>query len=208
MPSLTRPKTKEDSDSVGGCQITLPNEVWLNILDISGILNVTDICNLLVVNRQLRTLANAPLWIKRHGVHMPSPKHTLHHAWVHQFCHSYERDKDLLFASAGNYSTIDGVVERVERASGCDDGMLYARKSLTIEERGKEDLEAAKRTLLQEAQVLVAACHGHVVKVIEAYFLKNEYNIRFAVVMEHADSNLDVYLKHRTSRQKISQLAG
>jgi serine/threonine protein kinase len=205
MPSLTRPKTKEDSDSVGGCQITLPIEIWLYILDVSGILNITDICNLLVVNRQLREfIVNAPLWIKRYGVHMPSPKHTLHHAWVHQSCHSYERDKDLLFASAGNYSTINGVVERVKRASGCDDGMLYARKSLPIEERGDKGLEAAKRTLLQEAQVLVAARHGHVVKLIEAYFLKGEYDdIRFSIVMECADANLDVYL---TSR-KISQFA-
>ncbi|KFY96882.1 hypothetical protein V498_02393 [Pseudogymnoascus sp. VKM F-4517 (FW-2822)] len=208
MPSLTRPKTKEDSGSVGGCQITLPNEIWLEILDISGILNVTDICNVLRVNRQLRDLlVNAPLWIKRYGAPMPSHNHTLHHAWVHQFCHSYERDKDLLFASAGNYSVIGGAVERVERASGYKDGMLYVRKSLPIKEWDGAGIEAAKRTLLQEAQVLVAARHGHVVKVIETYFLKDEYYVRFSIVMEHADANLDVYLKHRTSRQKISQLA-
>ncbi|KFZ04544.1 hypothetical protein V502_10070 [Pseudogymnoascus sp. VKM F-4520 (FW-2644)] len=139
---------------------------------------------------------------------MPSHNHTLHHAWVHQFCHSYERDKDLLFASAGNYSVIGGAVERVERASGCNDGMWYARKSLPIKEWGDAGIEAAKRTLLQEAQVLVAARHGHVVKVIETYFLKNEYDIRFAIVMEHADANLDVYLKHRTTLQKVSQLTG
>ena len=209
MPSLTRPKPKDNSDSVRGCQITLPIEIWLYILDISGILNITDICNLLVVNHQLREcIVDAPLWIKRYGVPMQSHNHTLHHAWVHQFCHSYERDKDLLFASAGNYSVIGGAVERVERASGCNDGMLYARKSLPIKEWGDAGIEEAKRALLQEAQVLVAARHGHVVKVIETYFLKDEYYIRFSIVMEHAGTNLDVYLKHRTSRQKISQLAG
>ncbi|KFY69395.1 hypothetical protein V496_00280 [Pseudogymnoascus sp. VKM F-4515 (FW-2607)] len=187
MPSLTRPKSKEDSDSVGGCQINLPVEVWLDILDIS---------------------VNASLWITRYGVPMPSHNHTLHHAWVHQFCHSYEKDKDLLFASARNDSVISGAVESVERASGCNDGMLYARKSIPIKEWDDAGIEAAKRTLLQEAQVLVAARHGHVVKVIEKYFLNDEYCTRFSVVMEHADANLDVYLKHRTSRQKISQLAG
>ncbi|KFX85849.1 hypothetical protein O988_09875 [Pseudogymnoascus sp. VKM F-3808] len=209
MPSLTRPRPKDNSDSVGGCQITLPIDIWLYIFDVSGILNITDICNILVVNRQLRDwTVNAPLWIKRYGVPERSHKHTLHHAWVHQPCHSYERDKDLLFMSAGNYSLIGGAVEKVKRASGCNDGMLYARKSLPIKEWHDAGIEAAKRTLIQEAQVLVAARHGHVVKVIETYFLTVEHDIRFSIVMEYAGANLDVYLKHRTSHQKISQLAG
>ncbi|OBT94395.1 hypothetical protein VE01_07774 [Pseudogymnoascus verrucosus] len=53
--------------------------------------------------------------------------------------------------------------------------MLYAPKSIPIKEWDDAGIEAAKRTILQEAQVLVAARHGHVVKVIEKYFPNDEH---------------------------------
>lgn len=129
------------------------------------------------------------------------PKDLVHHV--------YTRDEDLPFTHDGNDAFIANSrnVDRVKRTSGSDEGLLYARKTLTIDERGKED-PVAKRKLLEEAKTLLQARHGHVVKLIETYFFVCEHYTRFAIVMERADANLDVYLTHRTSLKKISQLAG
>lgn len=123
--------------------------------------------------------------------------------------HVYTRDEDLPFTHDGNYALIGNNVDRVKRTSGSNEGLLYARKTLAIDERGKEDPVAAKRKLLEEAKTLFQARHGHVVKLIETYFFVREHYTCFAIVMERADANLDVYLRHRTSRKKItSQLPG
>ncbi|OBT96876.1 hypothetical protein VE01_05529 [Pseudogymnoascus verrucosus] len=129
------------------------------------------------------------------------PKDLVHHV--------YTRDEDLPFTHDGNDAFIANSrnVDRVKRTSGSDGGLLYARKTLTIDERGKEG-PVAKRKLLEEAKTLLQARHGHVVKLIETYFFVSEHYTRFAIVMERADANLDVYLTHRTSLKKISQLAG
>ena len=122
--------------------------------------------------------------------------------------HVYTRDEDLPFTHDGNYALIGANVDRVRRTSGSDEGLLYARKTLTIDARGKEDPVAAKHKLVEEAKTLFQARHGHVVKLIETYFFVREHYTCFAIVMERADADLDIYLRHRTSLKKISQLAG
>jgi ankyrin repeat protein len=122
--------------------------------------------------------------------------------------HVYTRDEDLPFKPDGNDAFIGPNVERVKRTYGSGEGLLYARKTLTIDERGKEDPVAAKRKLLEEAKALLQARHNHVVNLIETYFFVREQYTRFAIIMERADANLEIYLTHRTSLKKISQLAG
>jgi serine/threonine protein kinase len=114
--------------------------------------------------------------------------------------HVYKDDKDLPFTYDGNYAFIGEKVERVKRVSGSADNMLYARKTITIE-------EPDKRALLQEARILHRARHGHVVKLIMTYFFEPAQHTFFAIIMERADGNLDAYLTGKMSRKKTGSLS-
>jgi ankyrin repeat protein len=123
----------------------------------------------------------------------------------HNHIHNvYTRDDDLPFRPDGNDAIISGSVEKVKRTSGSDKGLLYARKTIIVDERG--DPEGTKRKFL-EAKILLHARHGHVVKLVETYFFLREQDTRFAIVMERADTNLDTYLKGWPSSRIISQMS-
>jgi serine/threonine protein kinase len=114
--------------------------------------------------------------------------------------HIYTKDEDLPFKPDGNDASIGDKVERVRRVCGSVHDMLYARKTITIDERDK-------RALMQEARILHRARHGHVVKLIMTYFYEREQDTRFAIIMERADGNLDSYLTGKTSRKKTRNLS-
>ena len=78
--------------------------------------------------------------------------------------------------------------------------MLYARKTITVNKQ-------TKRAHLQEARTLHRARHGHVVKLVMTYFYEREQDIRFAIIMERADGNLDAYLTGKMSRKKTRNLS-
>ena len=61
-------------------------------------------------------------------------------------------------------------LERVRRTEGCEGWRLYALKTVFIDEREDDGLEAAQEVLLQ-ATLLSHAHHRHIVKVVEAYLL-------------------------------------
>ncbi|KAG4437172.1 hypothetical protein IFR05_007328 [Cadophora sp. M221] len=114
----------------------------------------------------------------------------------------YTRDEDLPFSPDGNDTFIGDRVERVKerRVIGSSGNMLYARKTITINKQNK-------RAHLQEARTLHRARHGHVVKLIMTYFYEREQDIRFAIIMERADGNLDAYLTGKMSRKKTRNLS-
>jgi ankyrin repeat protein len=114
--------------------------------------------------------------------------------------HVYREDKDLPFTYDGNDAKIDGNVDRVKRVAGSADNMLYARKTITIE-------EPDKRALLQEARILHCARHKHVVKLITTYFYEPAQFTRFTIIMDLADGNLDAYLIGKVNPKKTRSLA-
>lgn len=120
----------------------------------------------------------------------------------------YTAEGDLPFVSDGEQALIGENVDKVKRRSGSDDGRIYARKSVTIDEEQKELVEDAKRKLLREARTLSYARHSHVVEIVDAYFFEGEVESLFSVVMERADTNLTVYLKRKVNPNRISRLAG
>ena len=109
--------------------------------------------------------------------------------------HVYREDKDLPFTYDGNDAYIGEKVDRVKRVSGSADNMLYARKTITIE-------EPDKRALLQEARILHRARYGHVVKLIETYFYEPARFTRFTIILDLAEGNLDTYLTGEMNHNK------
>jgi serine/threonine protein kinase len=208
MPSLIRPKPEHiiEDDSVEHSLIIFPIEIWLLI---AHYLTVIEICNLLPVNRLLRSLAKeGAIWTIRCGIVVEPPGVTLHRAWVLATHHVYTAQDDLQFMGDGNHCRISGRVDKVKRSFG-NDGLLYARKSILIREQKTSAL--ATSILLEEAKKILRAKHSHVVKIAETYFLNMEHdygdNAVFSIIMERADGNLDAYLTGMKPREEMGQLA-
>ena len=123
----------------------------------------------------------------------------------------YNDVSELPFTAADADSFIGkgafGVVDAIRGTSGRIKGIKCARKTISFDEMEEEEVDAAQRSLRQEARILNRARHGHVVRLIMTYFYENRSGPRFAMIMDFADGHLDEYLKLKKPRAKISHLA-
>ncbi len=129
-----------------------------------------------------------------------------------QYEHCVYKDvSELPFAAADADSFIGkgafGFVDAVKGTSGRFKGIACARKTISFDEMEEQEVEAAQRSLQQEARILNRARHGHVVRLFMTYFYESRTGPRFAMIMDYADGHLDDYLKLRKSRAKVSHLA-
>ncbi|RDW87921.1 hypothetical protein BP5796_03615 [Coleophoma crateriformis] len=127
----------------------------------------------------------------------------------HHEHHVYTRDEDLPFGPDGNEQRIGiGNVDKVVKKPWSSFGSLqYARKSIPIDEHDRQARELAKRRILQEAEILHHARHGHVVNMIMSYFLEGDQETRFAMIMERAEGNLGGYLNGQMTRKNLCHLS-
>lgn len=125
---------------------------------------------------------------------------------LHLEAAEYDFDCQIPFVRDGN-SQLLGSIELVIRP--CDKLNKLVRKTILkrapLGERAENWREHEKVRLVQEALTIRQARHHHVVQLIEVYF-DNQYQrtdeIRFAIIMDRADSNLRHYLQPKTCPDK------
>ena len=110
---------------------------------------------------------------------------------------TYRDDAAIPFAPDGNAPLISAYVERVKGISSPFRGLKCVRKTVDIDTRADAESQALlKRRLVQEAKILYVARHYHVVQLIHTYFdHTDEGKVRYAVIMDRADTNLQTYLE-------------
>ena len=110
---------------------------------------------------------------------------------------SYQDDEEIPFAPDGNAPLISNCVEKVRGTRGRFQNLQAVRKTVIITTEpdvGRRDVE--KRRLTQEAKILHSARHHHVIRLFHTYFQEeNSDQLKFAVIMDRADANLQEYLR-------------
>ena len=107
----------------------------------------------------------------------------------------YFRDEDVPFAPDGSDTMIADRVERVRGIRGQFDGLKCVRKNI-IQDAGDQKQDAAfKQRVTREARTLCSARHTHVVHVVHSYFHNWPRQLRFSIVMERADCNLEPFIR-------------
>ncbi|KAF2164529.1 hypothetical protein M409DRAFT_56370 [Zasmidium cellare ATCC 36951] len=116
-----------------------------------------------------------------------------HEPW---FPRVYSAEQDLPFAADGVSPSLPG--RRIENAIGIYEPfreLRCVRKFIT--EHGMDAGEPSiRRQMVQEAKLLYAARHYHVVRLLQTYFQAfDEDEYPFAIIMERVDKNLRHYLR-------------
>ena len=111
--------------------------------------------------------------------------------------HDYKGDSEIPFAPDGNAPLICNSVEKVKGISRPFKDLKCVRKTVFVPaetDSGLQDFQ--KRKLVQEAKILHLARHYHVVQLFHTYFEEGIVDqIKFAVIMDRGDANLETYLK-------------
>ncbi|KAJ2979474.1 hypothetical protein NQ176_g3230 [Zarea fungicola] len=110
----------------------------------------------------------------------------------------YTEDVNVPFAPDGNSPLLAGHVELVRGISGRFSGSKCVRK--TIMQDADTMGDEAKSRLVHEAKILHSARHHHVIQLVHTYFYSQAEQMRFCIVMDRADANLDAYLKRGLPR--------
>ncbi|KAK4551578.1 hypothetical protein LTR86_011079 [Recurvomyces mirabilis] len=106
-------------------------------------------------------------------------------------------DYEIPFAPDGNAPLIAAYVEKVKGVTELFQGLRCVRKTVPVDlDTDANSRAMLKQKLIQEAKILYLARHNHVVKLIHTYFEDVDgEQMKFAVIMDRADSNLQFYLE-------------
>lgn len=122
----------------------------------------------------------------------------------------YNDDSEILFVPDGTSPLIGGWVERVIGPCNQFQQLKLARKTILINAPRYWDADprwqiSSKQRLIQEARSIHQARHHHVIQLIHIYFdnqHRNTDEIRFAIIMDRADSDLRYYLQYGKCPEK------
>lgn len=109
---------------------------------------------------------------------------------------TYNDDEAVPFAPDGNAPLISNCVEKVRGTRGRFANLQGVRKTVIFHTEPDTRLrDSEKDRMIQEAKILFSARHHHVIRLLHSYFQEGDPNrLKFGVVMERADANLEDYL--------------
>ncbi|KAJ2968051.1 hypothetical protein NQ176_g9367 [Zarea fungicola] len=107
----------------------------------------------------------------------------------------YTEGVNIPFVPDGDSPILAGQVELVRGIAGRFRGSKCVRKTIMLDADAMGDEE--KSHLVHEVKILHSARHHHVIKLVHTYFQPQAEQMRFCIVMDRADTNLEAYLKRK-----------